>query len=276
MQTLRRSPVAEVSGALGDLGTLLPLMIALALQGSISLSSTLVFSGLYNMATGFLFGIPLPVQPMKAIAAAAIASRLSLGATTAAGGLVSAAVLILAVTGLLRRLAVWVPVPVVKGIQLGAGLSLVISAGTSLLQPLHWAAPPLDNRLWAIAAFVALVATQRMPRAPYALIMFLLGLVLASIALALADHHRARWPGWQPWRPAVHLPSWLSGAAWGDAAAQLPLTALNSVVAAAALAAELFPGLPTPDVTALGLSVGLMNLVGCWFGASKQLSVLSI
>lgn len=64
-ETFRRAPVAEISGALGDLGTLLPLMIALALQGSISLSTTLVFSGFYNVATGVVFGIPLPVQPMK-------------------------------------------------------------------------------------------------------------------------------------------------------------------------------------------------------------------
>lgn len=63
--TLRGSALAEVSGSLGDLGTLLPLMIALAVQGSIHLGSTLVFSGLFNILTGLLFGIPLPVQPMK-------------------------------------------------------------------------------------------------------------------------------------------------------------------------------------------------------------------
>lgn len=63
--TLRQSPVAEISGALGDLGTLLPLMIALAIQEDICLDSTLVFSGLFNVATGVIFGIPLPVQPMK-------------------------------------------------------------------------------------------------------------------------------------------------------------------------------------------------------------------
>lgn len=63
--TLRSRPLAEVSGSLGDLGTLLPLMIALAVQGSIDLGSTLVFSGLWNVLTGIFFGIPLPVQPMK-------------------------------------------------------------------------------------------------------------------------------------------------------------------------------------------------------------------
>lgn len=63
--TLRRASLGEISGSLGDLGTLLPLMIALAAQGSIKLGSTLVFSGIFNVLTGLLFGIPLPVQPMK-------------------------------------------------------------------------------------------------------------------------------------------------------------------------------------------------------------------
>jgi hypothetical protein len=65
--TIRSSPLAEISGALGDLGTLLPLMITLAMNGSISLSTTLVFSGFFNVITGVVFGIPLPVQPMKVI-----------------------------------------------------------------------------------------------------------------------------------------------------------------------------------------------------------------
>lgn len=65
VSTLRRSPLSEISGALGDLGTLLPLMITMAVNGSISLSTTLVFSGVFNLVTGAVFGIPLPVQPMK-------------------------------------------------------------------------------------------------------------------------------------------------------------------------------------------------------------------
>ena len=63
--TIRASPWAEISGSLGDLGTLLPLMIALAAQGSIDLGSTLVFTGIFNILTGAFYGIPLPVQPMK-------------------------------------------------------------------------------------------------------------------------------------------------------------------------------------------------------------------
>lgn len=65
VEVFQHAPLAEISGSLGDLGTLLPLMIALAVQNSIKLGSTLVFSGLFNVLTGAAFGIPLPVQPMK-------------------------------------------------------------------------------------------------------------------------------------------------------------------------------------------------------------------
>lgn len=65
LSTFRHAPLAEISGSLGDLGTLLPLMIALAAKGYIDLGSTLVFSGIFNVLTGVVFGIPLPVQPMK-------------------------------------------------------------------------------------------------------------------------------------------------------------------------------------------------------------------
>ncbi|KAI1250659.1 hypothetical protein MGN70_007716 [Eutypa lata] len=268
VNTLRHSALAEVSGAFGDLGTLLPLMMTLAVNGSISLSTTLVFSGFYNLATGVIFGIPLPVQPMKAIAAAAIASHASQRETVAAGSVVAVIVLVLSATGLLLWVTRVIPVPVIKGIQFGAGLSLVISAGTSLLRPLPWVHDPFDNRIWAFAAFVALVATQKLPRFPYALIVFLAGLVLAIIALAVggSKHYSGSLPAFGLWNPYFLLPAWTHDAI-GMGIAQLPLTTLNSVIAASALASDLLPDLPAPTVTQLGLSVAAMNLVGCWFGA---------
>ncbi|EPE10190.1 sulfate transporter [Ophiostoma piceae UAMH 11346] len=306
LHVLRNAPLAEISGALGDLGTLLPLMTALTLQRSVSLSSTLVFSGLSNVTTGLWFGIPLPVQPMKAIAAAAIANNASLRDTVAAGALVSFAVLFLAVTGLLRRLADVIPTPVVKGIQLGAGLSLVISAGGNALLggDLSWIHQPslLDNRLWAIVAFVGLLVTQRMPNSvsalvreghdaaasaaasvtgrrtiflPYALLVFTIGLVLSYFRQTIGNGGHLL-PHFWLWHPHLYTPNWLSPNAWAMATAQLPLTTLNSVVAVSALADELFGSDPFPShlppsaiksVTAFGSSVGVMNLVGCWFGA---------
>ncbi|WQF89062.1 Putative molybdate transporter 1/2 [Colletotrichum destructivum] len=269
--TLRRSPLAEISGALGDLGTLLPLMIALAVQRSIYLDSTLVFSGIFNVVTGAVFGIPLPVQPMKAIAAAAI-SRSEYGniqTVMAAGQWVSLVVLVMSLTGLIRWVTKNVPVPVVKGIQLGAGLSLVMAAGSSLLRDLHWTYPVVDNRLWALAAFLVLIFTQRLPRFPYALCVFVLSLVFAFIATLTKrdDVHILRIPDiWQPHWFQWDL-DWFKYKPLSMAIGQLPLTTLNSVIAVSALAADLLPDMPTPSVTAMGISVGVMNLIGTWWGA---------
>ena len=62
LQMLKSNPWGEIAGSLGDLGTLLPLMTAMALTGSISLNSTLIFSGLFNIMSGAVFGVPLVVS----------------------------------------------------------------------------------------------------------------------------------------------------------------------------------------------------------------------
>ncbi|KAL2887518.1 putative sulfate transporter [Ceratocystis lukuohia] len=259
---LRANPLAELSGSLGDLGTLLPLMLALAAQDSISLPGTLVFSGLFNIATGAVFGVPLPVQPMKAIAAAAISHRGdSVPAAVAAAGMaVGALCFVLAASGLLRRAAATVPVPIVKGIQLGAGLSLVTGPAASLLAPLPWLYPPFDNRLWALGVFVLLLATQRTPRFPSALLAITLGLVLALLSDPSAL------PSLHPWLPKPSLTPHFSTGALSMAVGQAPLTLLNSIVAVSALSADLMPHQPAPGVVPLAYSVALMNAIGPWFG----------
>ncbi|KAK3301308.1 uncharacterized protein B0H64DRAFT_450071 [Chaetomium fimeti] len=288
LRTLRESPAAEISGALGDLGTLLPLMIALALQGSINLPATLVFSGLFNIFTGAIFGIPLPVQPMKAIAASALSTPLPLRTTTAAGALVSLAVFILSTTGALRLLTRHLPVPIIKGIQLGAGLRLVTS-GAGLILPLSWLTPALDSRLSTAVFFLALFLTQRAPRFPYALLLFLLGLLTTLLLLPTTFPNTNHYSS--PLLPIITPPDFTAPSAWSAALAQLPLTTLNSIIAVSALAASLFPpNLPTPiptpltstsatplvpplvppsppSTTSLSISITTMNLASCYFGA---------
>ena len=190
-----------------------------------------------------------------------------MAAVIAAGQYVGVAVLLMSVTGLLRWAVAVVPIPVVKGIQLGAGLSLILGAGSSLLQPLHWVHPVLDNRLWALFAFLVLIATQRLPRFPYALSFFILAMVFALIQV-LTSHHALPW--FHIWRPEFVMPHWAgkhdAPALW-MAIGQLPLTTLNSIIAVSALAADLLPDMPTPSVTSIGISVGMMNVTGTWFGA---------
>lgn len=304
LQTIRSQPLSEISGSLGDLGylfseppspasshpsqaiippyphsttkthpigpqttiakpptqhsTLLPLLIALTANNSISLPTTLLFSGLANILTGILFGIPLPVQPMKAIASIAIARSFTAAETASAGLFVAGAIGFLSLTGLVKWFTSVVPVPVVKGIQVGTGLSLVGSAGG--LYPGNGGA----NWLVLLAAFLALLLFSTNKRVPYALIIFLLGVVAAVVWNP--SHFGS---GMKIWHPHAFMPSPLDirigmlEAGIG----QLPLTTPNSVIAVAFLAEELLPDVKTPSTTALGLSVAVINLVGCWFGA---------
>ncbi|KAL4950974.1 hypothetical protein BDW69DRAFT_171024 [Aspergillus filifer] len=266
ISTFRRHYVSEIAGSLGDLGTFLPIALALAANGTVSLASTLIFSGIFNILTGLFFGIPLPVQPMKAIAAVAIARSFSPGSIAAAGIFVAAILFIGSITRLLEWFTRVIPIPVVKGIQVGAGLSLVMAACTTL-RDLGWIHPSwADNRLWAIGVFIALLlSNSTFHRLPYALVVFVIGLVLAIVRSALSSHL----PSFAFWHPSIIIPTghqWTHGAI--DAGlGQLPLTTLNSVVAVVHLAADLLPSVSTPSVTAIGLSVSLMNFVGVWFGA---------
>lgn len=42
---------------------------------NLDLGTTLIFTGIYNIVTGLLYGVPMPVQPMKSIAAVAISNQ---------------------------------------------------------------------------------------------------------------------------------------------------------------------------------------------------------
>ncbi|KAF2853326.1 hypothetical protein T440DRAFT_325178 [Plenodomus tracheiphilus IPT5] len=267
-ETIKSQPLAELSGSLGDLGTLLPLMTALVITNSISLPSTLLFTGAANVFTGIAFGLPLPVQPMKAVAAVAIARRFTLEENAAAGLVVAGLVGVLSITGLINWANRVTPVPVVKGIQVGAGLSLCLSAGSGMLTPLTWTGPWWgDNLLWVLAAIVLLLVTFMYPRIPYALVVFSIGILLSTLIPRDTAHEPTLMPSIPVVIPSLH-DFWTSTTT--ASLGQLPLTLLNSVIAASALSSDLLPSPPyptAPTVTQLGISVAVINILGCWFGA---------
>ena len=265
LRTFRSQPLTEISGSLGDLGTLLPILLALS-QGYVSLSSTLVFAGLANILTGLFFGIPLPVQPMKAIAAVALARGFSPAEVSSAGLFVAGVIGFLSFTGLIQWFTRLVPIPVIKGIQAGTGLSLIIYGGQLIEIQLssHW----LDTVVLVIVvllAFVALLGSPMFPRVPFALLILLIGVIL-SLPEGFDNHAPF---GFGIWKPYVSIPSPKSFrvGALEAGLGQVPLTTLNSVIAVSFLSADLLPKVQAPSPTEMGLSVMAINLVACWFGA---------
>eukprot|EP00879_Flechtneria_rotunda_P023994 GHRR01025415.1.p2 GENE.GHRR01025415.1~~GHRR01025415.1.p2 ORF type:complete len:153 (+),score=28.67 GHRR01025415.1:488-946(+) len=115
----------EFSGSLGDLGTFLPLVVALSATIQLDLGTTLFFTGVYNVISGLIFKIPMCVQPMHAIAAVALAAPgLTLPEVMSAGFFVSGTMMLLGVTGAMTLFNAIIPGSIVRGIQLAVGLLL--------------------------------------------------------------------------------------------------------------------------------------------------------
>ncbi len=85
-----RFNIQELGGALGDLGVLLPLTVALITLNHMNATSVFLVVGLAYIIAGVFYRLPVPVQPLKAVAAIAIAGGLS-PSIISASGLVMAA-----------------------------------------------------------------------------------------------------------------------------------------------------------------------------------------
>lgn len=247
----------DLSGAFADLGTFLPLVMGVFAVQRLDPTGILVGFGVFALVTAALYKRPVPVQPMKAVAALVIGGALGAGEVAAVGLLIGAVLLLLASTGAVAALARRIPEVVMNGVQVGVGLHLAL-AGLRLGQ---------TDPLLGVAAVALLFALQRTRVKPLA--------ALTIVALAAAWELVVRGavipelvPG--PFLPELTLPDPGSFAHAAQTALlpQLALTLTNAVLITAALAADLFPHDKehiTP--TRLTLSTGLSNLVLAPFGA---------
>lgn len=249
----------ELAGAFGDIGTDLPLLIALIATCGLDAASVCVLFGLMQVASGVVYGIPMPVQPLKAMAAIMLAQRLSPG-TLAGGGLaIGAAMLLLAVTGLLDGIARTVPKEVVRGIQLGLGVTLA-----RLALGRYAGADGAGGYLLAGVSAALLLALPRKGRVPAPLLVMGLGLVFAlATRLDLSALRGA--VGFS--LPVFHAPTReeLTQGALLLALPQIPLSLGNSVIATSQTTRDLFPERAVP-VRRIGLTYAMMNLIAPWFG----------
>ncbi|GAB4362084.1 MAG: putative sulfate/molybdate transporter [Deltaproteobacteria bacterium] len=267
-----RFDLREISGSLGDLATFLPLAVGLIAVNGVGATAIFLSAGLLYIAGGFYYGIPVPVQPLKATSAVAIALAASPGdiaATALLMGLLFTGISLFDLGGFVRKAF---PRPVVRGIQLGLGILLArkglllafgrtpgIAAGSGGYSLL------LAASLGGIALGIILLSRESR-RYPAALVVIALGL-LCGVILAPDRIFSGMTLGWV--RPAWGLPL---DADWGTVLfllllPQVPLTFANSVVATADTAACYY-GEEARRVTVRGLSasLGIANLFAAWAG----------
>lgn len=77
MHSSRNHLLKDASGALGDLGTLLPLSLGAIGVAGLAPTPVLLGFAVFYIATGLYYRLPIPVQPMKAVAALLISTQAS-------------------------------------------------------------------------------------------------------------------------------------------------------------------------------------------------------
>lgn len=249
----------ELAGAFGDIGTDLPLIAGMILAAGLDAAGVLILFGVMQWLTAFRYGMPMPVQPLKAMAVIVITQQISGTVLYGAGLAIGATMLLLVVTGALSWLARVIPKPVVRGLQLGLGLQLALLA---LREYVPAAGTP--GLMLAAVGFVTTLLLLGNRRFPPALLVIALGVAYAFMHDVDASQLAA---GAGLSLPTVHVPT-PEAIASGFvllALPQIPLSLGNSLLATRQVAADLFPERPV-TMRQLGLTYSAMNLLSPWLG----------
>jgi len=252
-----RFDLPEWAGAFGDLGTLIPFVAAYVSILKMDANGLLVAFGVALIVVGSIYRTPFPVQPMKAIGAAAV-TQATLAAGMSAAVVIGAALttgllwIVLAVTGLGRRAASWVPRSALLGVVMGLGFSFMLD-GIRMMSGSPWMAGLL------LAVTLALLGRPRVPA--------MLALLAIGVAMALISEPDLMGE-LGALKPALRIPA----LAWGTLSMgdlwtglillslpQLPLTFGNAYLSITEENNRLFPDRPVNE-RSVAFSTGLMNL----------------
>jgi hypothetical protein len=247
----------DLAGAVADLGVLIPIAVALIVKNGLSPTAVLLPAGVLYLAAAWVYRLPVPVQPLKAFGAIAIAQGLGSDEIAAGALLMGAIFVALGATGLVDLGARAFPKPLIRGIQLTVGLLFCkIAWGLVADPPASFAAHALDP-VWAVplGALVVVAAVVLRRR------LVTLALVGAGLTIAIVSAG-----GGLAFGPsAIDVPSLDGAAFWAAFTAlvvpQLPLSFANSCLATADAARTYFGDAARRVVPGrLAMTLGLANL----------------
>ena len=249
----------ELAGAFGDIGTDLPLIIGMILAAGLPGASVLIMFGLMQYLTAVTYRMPMPVQPLKAIAVIVITQKIAPGVLYGGGLAIGLTMLVLTLTGGITWLARIVPKAVIRGLQLGLGIQLSLLALKDYVQ-----ADGVRGYGLAIVAFAVIVALYGNRRFPPALPVIILGVIYAFI-FKLSGSDLAGAAGFDlPRIQSIAMDDIVTGFLV-LALPQIPLSLGNSVLATRQVAEDLFPE-KNVTVKKLSFTYAFMNLVNPFFG----------
>ena len=264
---MRKDFAGDVSGAVADLGILVPLAASLVLVNGLEPGAVLIGAGVLVLLAGMYFRVPFPVQPLKALTALAVAQGLSPETIHAAGLEIGLFFVVLSLTGGAEYLARFFTKPVIRALQFGVGAMLVIAAvRMAFVPPPHL--EPSTLKGWVLLILSACVCAGVAIASKYRWNGMAALLVVGGTIV-----------GWSIAAPqlgsvAVEVPSlgFPPLSVFGTAFVvlvipQIPLTYGNAVVGVSDLAREHF-GAKADKVTprAVALSCGLGNVASAALG----------
>ena len=249
----------EWAGAFGDLGTLIPFVVAYLSILKVDPLGILFGFGVAMVVTGFYYRTPFPVQPMKAIGAvattqAAQITAIAMNAVAAAALVTGALWFLLGITGAAKRIANLISRPIVLGIVLGLGFGFMVE-GIKLMSGNWWIGGI------GLAGTLLLLTNRYIPA------MFLLLIFGTITAVALTPQLAVELSAI---RPEFRAPQFaLSGLTWSDllmgtvflALPQIRLTLGNAIIATIEENNRLFPDRSVTE-RKVSISTGLLNLFG--------------
>jgi MFS superfamily sulfate permease-like transporter len=253
----------EWAGAFGDLGTLVPFVVAYIGVLKMEAFGVLFAFGLSMVVCGFVYRTPFPVQPMKAIGAIAAtqaAQTLTITPAAVVGASLTTGLiwLVFGLTGAAHRISTLVARPVVVGIILGLGFGFMIDGAKMMAQ--NW---------WVGGAALLGAAMLLSNRIVPAMFLLLLGGGAYGIASdpSLVEALKtvrveARLPSFA--LNALSLSDIVIGAVF-LALPQVPLTLGNALIAITAENNRLFPDRSVSE-NRVATSTGLMNLLSAAVG----------
>jgi hypothetical protein len=244
----------ELAGSFGDIGTDLPLIMGMIAINGIDPASTFIVFGSLQILTGLLYGVPMPVQPLKAIAAIMISTGARPELMYGAGLVLGVTMLVLSITGAITRIAAWIPQCVVRGIQFGLGMKLMLVA-TSYMDKMGWL-----GWMISLVGVILVLSLGQHKKLPSSLVLVALGLIIAWFTdlrgSAIAS-------GFGFAFPQFHLPEGqdLLEGSIRLALPQIALSLGNSIIATSLLVSDLYPERGDIRVEKISRTYGLMNLV---------------
>lgn len=263
----------EFSGALADLGVMLPLVLALVALNGMNATAAFFGIGLAYIITAFIYRLPIPIQPLKSVSALALALGLSPVIIITGAVWNAIAFLGLGISGVDKWVRKVFPKPVVRGIQMGLAYLLFKSAwGLVSKTPTGWeSALPIAqlsipwSMVLTLGALIALIFFLMWKKDYASLGVFGFGIGMATLHLGPPDltlhmtlpRLLPLVPSWdQLWQGLILL-----------ALPQIPLSMGNSVYATADAARQYFDEKAT-HVTErrLMLTMGFNDLVAALIG----------